>query len=142
MNQLLQDEEFYKLKRLLLFLITGYKTKVLLPTNRFENKISGTLLNCQFNQHYDLVYDKYEEYINFITGEHIPILNILGIDISGEWEVCIGAGPNLITEGQCRSTRQLFKALEGEEYKRSTVRLLNLVKGYGSKILIPTGHIK
>jgi len=141
-NQLLKDEEFNKLKRLLLFLITGYKTTVLVSTNRFGNKIPGTLLNCQFNQHYDLVYDKYEEYIDFITGEHIPILNKLGIDISGEWEVCIGAGPNLIIEGQCQSTKQLFKALEGEEYKRSTVSLLNLVKGYGSKILIPTGHIK
>ena len=67
-NQLLQDEEFYKLKRLLLFLITSYKTRVLVPTNRSGNKMSGASLNCQFNQHYDLVYDKYEEYTDFITG--------------------------------------------------------------------------
>ena len=115
-NQLLQDEEFYRLKRLLLFLITGYKTKVIVPTNRFENKMSDVALNCQFSQYYDLVYEKYDEYTDFIISEHIPTLNKLGIDISGEWEVCIGAGPNLIIEGHCQSTKELFRAIETKEY--------------------------
>ena len=38
-NRLFHDEDFHKLKRLLLFLVNGYKTKVLAPTGRFENEL-------------------------------------------------------------------------------------------------------
>jgi hypothetical protein len=141
-NRLLQDDEFRKLKRMLLFLVTDYETAMLIPTNRFENILLQGFTDCRFNQHYDIVSDRYDEYREFITRQHIPTLQKIGIDIHGEWEVCLGAGPNLIVEGRCHSAEKLLRAMETEDYRKSTGKLLSMSYAYGSKILIPSGHMK
>jgi len=140
-NRLFHDEDFHKLKRLLLFLVNGYKTKVLVPTGRFENRLFEGDGYCQFNHHYDMIYEKFYEYSDFIVNEHIPTLNRMDITVDGEWEVSIGAGPNLVVEGHCENAQQLFEAIESEEYKQTTAKLLTMTVGYGSKILMPTGHL-
>ena len=140
-KRLFHDEDFHKLKRLLLFLVNGYKTRVLVPTGRFENKLFEGDGYCQFNHHYDMIYEKFYEYTDFIVNEHIPILERMGIQIGGEWEVSIGAGPNLIVEGYCENAQQLFEAINSEEYNQSTAKLLTMTTVYGSRILIPTRHV-
>ncbi len=139
-NRLLKDEEFHKLKRLLLFLVTGYKTRVLAPTNRIENRINENSALCSFNHHFDVAYDRYDEYTGFVASEYIPALIKQGIEITGEWQVCIGDGPNLCIEGYGPNVKQLLKATESPEYKQSTTRLLTMVNHYAGKILIPSGH--
>jgi len=139
-NRLLTDEEFHKLKRLLLFLVTGYKTRVLTPTNRVETHLKGLTGECGFNHHFDVSYDRYDEYTGFVASEYIPGLEKLGIDIAGEWQVCVGDGPNLCIEGYCPNVKKLLKTTESAAYKQLTARLLTLVNQYASKLLIPSGH--
>ena len=140
-NRLFQDDDFQKLKRILLFLVTGYKTKVLVSTGRFDNRLFEGKGHCQFNHRYDISDGKLEEYAEFIVNEHIPALVGLGIHMGGEWEVGIGAGPNLIVEGHCENAQQLFEALNSVQYRQSTDKLLTMTTGYGSRILFPTGHV-
>lgn len=140
-NRLFQDDEFQKLKRILLFLVTGYKTKVLVSAGRFENKFFEGKGHCQFNHRFDMIYDRFDEYTEFIVKEHIPALEGLGIHMGGEWEVSIGAGPNLIVEGHCESVQQLFEALNSVQYRQSMNKLLTMTTGYSSRILIPTEDV-
>ena len=140
-NRLFRDEDFHKLKRLLLFLVNGYKTKVLIPTGRFENKLFEGERYIQFNQHYDMNYEKFYEYTDFIVNEHIPALENMGIHVGGEWEVCIGSGPNQVIECHCENAQQAFAAIDSEEYRQSLDKLLTMAVGYGSRILLPTSHV-
>lgn len=81
-----------------------------------KNYIKGYF---QFNQYFDMIYDRLDEYTEFIVKEHMPALEGVGIHMGGEWEVSIGAGPNLIVEGHCESLRQLFGALSSLQYSQS-----------------------
>ncbi len=139
-NELLQMEEFKKLNHLMHFLTTNYKTKILVPTGRVESVVPE-YKNFRFNHHYDIIYDKYDDYVKFIEDEHGPTMENLGIRIIGGWNVAIGPGPNTVIEGSCTSVRQILDVIGSKEYQELTSELLTMVNGFGSKILVPTGLI-
>lgn len=137
-NRLLIQEEFKKLNHLLHFLVTNYKTKILAPTGHVPEEMPHGL-NYRFNQHYNINYAKYDEYIRFIKQEHIPVMDTLGIKVIGRWYVAIGPGPNIVVEGSCASAKQIVEALGTVEYRDLTSKFFDLVGNFGSKILVPTG---
>lgn len=139
-NRLLQLDDFRKLNHLFHFLITNYKTKIMVPMGYLEAEIpKGT--NFRFNHHYDINYDHFENYSAFMTEEHIPTLEKLGIKMIGGWYVAIGPGPNTVVEGSCTSVKEILKAIGSEAYRDLTVRLTTMVTKLGSKILVPTGLV-
>ena len=137
-NSLLQLDEFKKLNHLLHFLITNYKTKLLVPTGPIEGIVPEDR-NYRFNHHYNIIYDKYDDYIEFIKNEHLPAMEVLGIKMIGAWDVAIGPGPNIVIEGSCSSVKIIMEAIGSERYRRLTAKLLTMVNGFGSKILVDTG---
>lgn len=139
-NKLLQLEEFGKLNNLLHFLTTNYKTKILAPTGRVES-IVPEHKNFRFNHHYDVIYDKYDDYLKFIKEAHIPTMEELGVTIIGGWYVAVGPAPNIVIEGSCTSIEQILYAVGSEKYQELTAKLLTMVKGFGSKILVDMGLI-
>jgi hypothetical protein len=139
-NNLLQLDEFKKLNHLLHFLVTNYKTKLLVPTGPVEG-IVPEHINYRFNHHYNINYDKYDDYIEFIENEHIPAMEVLGIKIIGGWDVAIGPGPNVVIEGSCSSVKQILAAIGSKKYQDLTSKLLTMVSGFGSKILVATGLV-
>jgi hypothetical protein len=139
-NSLLQLDEFKKLNHLLHFLITNYKSKLLVPAGHIES-IVPEHKNYRFNHHYDVIYDIFDDYVKFINNEHIPIMEELGIQIIGGWNVAIGPGPNIVIEGSCPSVKQILEAVGSERYRTLTSKLLTMVSGFGSKILVATGLV-
>ena len=137
-DKLLQLEEFQKLNHLMHFMITNYKTKILAPTGRVESVVPE-YKNFRFNLHYDINYDRYDDYLNFVEQTHIPTMEKLGIKMIGGWYVAIGPGPNMVTEGSCESVKQILDAIGSDEYRELTSKLLTMVNGFGSKILVPSG---
>jgi len=137
-HKLLQLEEFQKLNHLMHFMITNYKTKILAPTGRVES-IVPEYKNFRFNHHYDIIYDQYDDYLSFIEEAHIPTMEKLGIKMIGGWYVALGSGPNIVTEGSCGSVKQILDAIGSEEYRKLTSKLLTMVNGFGSKVLVPSG---
>jgi hypothetical protein len=134
----LQLDEFKKLNHLLHFLITNYKSKLLVPTGPIEGIVPKDQ-NYRFNHHYDVIYDKYDDYIAFMKDEHLPIMEELGVEMIGAWYVAIGPGPNLVVEGACPSVKIIMDAIGSERYRLLTAKLLTMVDGFGSKILVDTG---
>ena len=139
-NKLLELDEFNKLDRLLHFLITNYKTKILAPTDLVENKIPEGR-NFRFNHHYTIKYDRYDEYLKFVKEEHIPTIEKLGISIIGGWYAAIGPGPQIVTEGSCSSVKQIVEVIGSKEFQILSAKMLAMVNDFGSKILVPTGLI-
>ena len=68
-NNLLQLDEFQKLNHLLHFLITNYKSKLLVPTGPIVGVVPEHK-NYRFNHHYEVIYEKYGEYKEFLQNEH------------------------------------------------------------------------
>jgi hypothetical protein len=65
----------------------------------------------------------------------------LGINMIGGWYVALGPGPNIVVEGSCASVKRILEVIGSKEYGELTSRLLAMVDGYGSKILVPTGLV-
>ena len=137
-HSLLQLDEFKKLSHLLHFLITNYKSKLLVSTGPIEGVVPEDR-NYRFNHHYDVIYDKFDNYITFMKDEHIPIMEELGVKLIGAWYVAIGPGPNMVVEGACPSAKIIMEAIGSERYRRLTAKLLTMVDGFGSKILVDAG---
>ncbi len=137
-HSLLQLDEFKKLSHLLHFLITNYKSKLLVPTGPIEGIVPEDR-NYRFNHHYDVIYDKYDDYTAFMKDEHLPIMEELGVKMIGAWYVAIGPGPNMVVEGACPGVKIIMGAIGSERYRRLTAKLLTMVDGFGSKILVDTG---
>ncbi|OQY04755.1 MAG: hypothetical protein B6I22_08780 [Desulfobacteraceae bacterium 4572_123] len=139
-NNLLQLDEFQKLNHLLHFLVTNYKTKLLVPTGPVEG-IVPEHITCRFNHHYNINYDKYDDYTKFIKKEHIPGMEHFGLTIVGCWNVAVGATPYVIDETRAEDLATIGEMLENPAYQQLTLKLLKLVSNYGCKILVPSGHI-
>jgi hypothetical protein len=140
-HSLLQLDEFKKLSHLLHFLITNYKSKLLVPAGPIEGIVPEDK-NYRFNHHYDVIYDKYDDYMVFMKDEHLPIMEELGIKMIGAWYVAIGPGPNLVVEGACPGVKIIMGAIGSERYRLLTAKLLTMVNGFGSKILVDTGLLR
>lgn len=139
-HQLLLLDDFKKLNHLLHFLITNYKTKIMVPMGTIESQLPSEM-NFRFNHHYDLNYAHYDDYIRFIRNRHIPAMEKLGINIIGGWYVAIGPGPGIVVEGSCASVKHILEVIANKEYGELTSGLLAMVDSYGSKILAPTGLV-
>ena len=137
-HNLLQLDEFKKLSRLLHFLITNYKSKLLVPAGPIEGIVPEDK-NYRFNHHYDVIYDKFDDYMAFMQDEHLPVMEALGVKMIGAWYVAIGPGPNMVVEGACTSVKTIMEAIGSERYRLLADKLLTMVDGFGSKILVDTG---
>jgi hypothetical protein len=139
-NKLLQLEEYKKLTYLFHFLITNYKTKIMVPMGWVESRIPSET-NFRFNHHYDIRSENYDDYLNFIKKEYIPNMEKQGINMIGGWQLAIGPGPNIIMESSCASVKQILNVIGSPEYGSLTTKLLDMVCNFGSKILVPTGLV-
>lgn len=136
----IQLDHIQKLNHLFHFLITNYKTKVMVPTGHLEASIPQGF-HCRFNHHYDLDSNRFEAYSEYMRASHIPTMERLGIRMIGGWHVAIGPGPNIVVEGASESVQGILDVVGSEEYRELTDRLVNMVSKFGSKILVPTGLV-
>jgi hypothetical protein len=94
----------------------------------------------KFNQMWDVISEKQEEYEKFTNGEFYPVLNELGITVAGEWEVLIGDGPRIICEGRATDVHNLIPNLQSRKMHQALKNLKFYVENYRSRIL--TFHIQ
>jgi hypothetical protein len=94
----------------------------------------------KFNQYWTIVPDRTKGYEKFILRDYIPGLNHMGIHIVAGWSVIIGAYAEIIFEGVSNDLDLLENALKQEKYKELYDKLLSYVRGYKTKVLIPSGR--
>lgn len=94
----------------------------------------------KFNQYWTVIPDRTKDYEKFIIRDFIPGLNRLGIQIVAGWSVIIGAYTEIMLEGVSNDLDLLEQALKQSKYKDLYDNLLSYVKGYKTKILIPSSR--
>jgi len=91
-----------------------------------------------FNQHWDIRPGKEQAYTDFVMTYYSPTLEKCGVRLVGGYNVVVGKGPGIIAVGLARNMHDLELALSSMQLEEITDRLLELVTGYESQILIPT----
>ena len=94
----------------------------------------------KFNQYWNVMPNRTKDYEKFIIRDFIPGLNRLGIQIVAGWSVIIGAYSEIMLEGVSNDLDLLEQALKQSKYKKLNEDLLSYIKGYKTKILIPSGR--
>ena len=92
----------------------------------------------KFNQYWVVIPDRTKDYEKFIIKDFIPGLNRMGIQIVAGWTVIIGAYTEILLEGVSNDLDLLEQALKQSKYKELSDNLLSYVKGYKTKILVPS----
>ncbi len=92
----------------------------------------------KLNHYWTIIPHKNEEYSRFIIKKFIPGVNRLGLHTVAGWSVLVGAYSEIIMETVASDLDLLEKALRSKEYKELKSELLNFVRKYKTKVLIPS----
>ena len=93
----------------------------------------------KFNQYWTIISEKREPYGKYIVKEFIPGMNSLGIHVVAGWVVLVGAYSEIFVEGMSNDLDIIEQALRNPKFTKLKDGLLQYVKDYKTKILIPTG---
>jgi len=133
----LKNDDYSKTATQLLHFVTDYKSKVMVPTGRFQHlpRVSekGTV---KFSQYWDVIPGKEHDYDQFIKNAFYPAMEAIGIRVGGEWKVLIGESPNIFFEGRCDHAEQLLAALNSQRFRTMKYELMKLVTNYSSRVLV------
>ena len=141
LEKALRDKKYQELSTRMQKYIKGYKTKVLVSTGKKEAYSTDIKEDTiKFNQMWDVVSSKREEYETYVTEQLYPKLEELGIQVAGEWEVLIGDGPRIICEGRASQVQTLISNLQSKTFRKMRQELKQYVENYQSRVL--TFHIQ
>ena len=137
----LKNKQYKILKQDLLKFVKNYQTKVLVNTGKIGSYTMDIRKDTiKFNQMWNVLTQKKDEYDAFVINEYFPVLNELGISVAGEWEVLIGNEPGIICEGRVSDINNLMGNLQSEKFQNAKLKLKGLIENYRSRIL--TFHIQ
>ena len=136
--------EFEAVTRQLMQYVTGYHSKILVPTHRVameHYEVQSGM--CKYTQYWNVVPGREREYIEFMEREFVPGMEAAGAPLAGGWRVVVGSGPQILTESATPTIVDIARALESEPF-RQVIRTLKTtyVTDYHSRILHPTGRVE
>jgi hypothetical protein len=141
LERALHTKKYKELKHDLFNYVNNYNTKILVKSGKEDSYTVDVREDAvKFNQTWDLISDKREQYERFTRLEYYPLLKGLGIEVAREWEVLIGNGPSIICEGRATDINNLVANLQSETFHRAERKLKEYVERYESRIL--TFHIQ
>jgi hypothetical protein len=141
LERALRNKKYQQLSAGMQQYIKQYKTKVLVSTGKKEAYSTDIKEDTvKFNQMWDVVSSKQEDYETYVTEHFYPKLEELGIHVAGEWEVLIGDGPRIICEGRANQVQTLVSNLQSKAFRKMRQELKQYVENYQSRVL--TFHIQ
>lgn len=137
----LKSRKYKELSTRLLTHITSYKTKVLVQNGAKDAYTTDYKESTvKFTQMWDIISSKQSGYKSFVAETFRPLLETLGINIAGEWEVLIGDGPRIIYEGRTHDVASLIGNLQSDKFRSAKKELKHFVENYESRLL--TFHLQ
>jgi hypothetical protein len=94
-------------------------------------------MTVKLMHYWTIIPSQADQYADFIVNEFIPGINGLGIHTVAGWSVLVGSYSEVIVETVCNDLDQLEMALKSTEYRRLKSDLLNYIKHYKTKVLVP-----
>lgn len=116
--------------------VRGYKTKVLIPSGRTDfYSIDIQEHTVKFNQMWDVISEKKDDYKRFVSEEYYPLMEASGIHVAGEWEVFIGDGPHFICEARVTEYDKLIENIHSKKFRKAKAKLKEMIENYQSRLL-------
>lgn len=139
--QVMAGSSFMELNRELKEYIINYHSKIQEPTGRVrheEYKIQKGV--WKYNQYYDLIPGKKEEYAYFIINEHLPTMDKIDyVEVTGGWNVLVGGSCEIIAEFTFKTPVDIGRLLDNQDFRRVTQKLRqDYVVNYASRIIRTT----
>ncbi len=140
-EELIIGHEYLALRNRLSAKVVNFHSKLLVPTGRVAASSVEVEQGNKFNQHFNVNAPEYFEFDRFMKQEYLPGLEDLGLQIAGDWRVRVGDAPHNVCEVRAVDLCTIGGALQSPSFAGLTHRLLQLVSGYGCKVLIPSGFM-
>ena len=94
-------------------------------------------------QYWNILHATKSDFDAYFTQEYVPHINETGfMRMVGSWHVASGEGPYFITEGVAESVAEVESLIMEPVYIDLRNRLLQLVRDYQSKLLVPVESIQ
>ena len=140
-EELIMGSMFEQIRQKMFLVVSDYFTKLLVPRGFAETDPVEVEHGFKFTQHFNINAADIYAFDSFFKQTYVPYLNKWGIGLVGEWNVAVGATPYVVIETRAGKLDLFGELLENPDYHRLTKDLLNMVSGYGCKILVPSGHL-
>jgi hypothetical protein len=101
-----------------------------------ENKAVKLLLE------YDIPDEVQETYYRFVTGEFVPQVNRIGLELAEVWETVYGSYPRRLIVFVVQDQEACKEAVESEKFQRLERKLLRFVKNYSKRIVPYKGQFQ
>ncbi len=144
LKKALASEEYRQMFNKLLRYVWKYSSRVWAPSGRIQDGPYRIQTGVwKFNQYYNVLPGQEDAHYRFVKDQCLPVMNQLGVPITGGWRLVIGSGPQILAEGTARNIVDIARAVDTSEFRR-LVRTLkeDIVTDYSSRILAPTGRIE
>jgi len=139
LERALRDKKYKELNDDLQNYVRNYKTRVLVSTGKKNDYSKDVQANTiKFNQVWNVISKTKDQYEKYVTQNFYPSLEELGVQVAGEWEVLIGAGPRIVCEGRAQDvdTNTLVSNLRSEKFQKAKRGLRQFIENYESRIFI------
>jgi len=143
-QKIVTSTEYTQLLEQLFPLIMNYSSRLYVSYGPIEvEKYEIQFGMWKFNQYFDIIPGKAEEYKKFVGDEFIPKMEQLGINITNIWKAVIGSGPFILVEGSSPGLQEIAKAIDTDEY-RALMRELKskYIMNFQSRIMAPTRKVE
>lgn len=91
---------------------------------------------------YDIPDEAQETYYRFVTGEFVPQVNRMGLELAEVWETVYGDYPRRLIVFVAQDYESCKNLLLAEKYQRLERKLLRFVKNYSKRIVPYKGQFQ
>lgn len=91
---------------------------------------------------YDIPDQAQETYYRFVTGEFVPQVNRIGLELAEVWETVYGDYPSRLVVFVAPDANACNEALRSEKFQRLEKKLLRFVKNYSKRIVPYKGQFQ
>ena len=98
-------------------------------------------MNVLFTQNWDVVREREDEYLEFITDKYIPAVAELGLELVGGYYVEVGAGPSLVAAYSGENISRVNELVVSEKFRQITNELNLFIKNRRAALGISTGRV-
>ncbi len=91
---------------------------------------------------YDIPPDQHESYYNFVTGEFVPQVNAIGLELAEVWETVYGDYPQRLIVFVAQDRESATHALSSERFRRIEKKLKRYVENYSCRIVNYRPHFQ
>ncbi len=91
---------------------------------------------------YDIPLEQHESYYSFVTGEFVPQVNAIGLELAEVWETVYGDYPKRLIVFVAQDRETANQALNSERFKRAEKKLKRYVENYSCRLVNYKPHFQ